>query len=165
MNVEKPGASTVTVYWPGARPEITYCPEASDVPVRLTPAADVTVNEAWGMTAPLGSATWPRSVPTLDKVDPAAVWARPCCHGVTPAKTKKAVRQRASNRFKGSPLNASVLPDCQDRLVRPASTAVLPHHHHRPHHHRHRPGSRMKKAWPGFRSSTPEAWVPRRRRQ
>jgi hypothetical protein len=29
----------------------------------LAPAADVTVSEAWGMTAPLGSATWPRSVP------------------------------------------------------------------------------------------------------
>ena len=62
--MEKPVASTVTVYWPGARPEIVYCPEASDVPLRLAPLADVTVNEAWGMTAPLGSATWPRSVPT-----------------------------------------------------------------------------------------------------
>src|ERR1700722_15644582 len=84
---EKPVAVTVTVYWPGARPETTYCPEASDVPVRLTPAADVTVNEAWGITAPLGSATWPRSVPTA--ADPAAVCAIADCRGLSPTKTRK----------------------------------------------------------------------------
>jgi hypothetical protein len=61
--MEKPGAWTVTVYRPGARPGIAYWPVASDVPVLLTPAADVTVRDAWGMTAPLGSATWPRNVP------------------------------------------------------------------------------------------------------
>jgi hypothetical protein len=115
VKVEKPVASTVTVYWPGARPEMTYWPEASDVAVRLVPAADVTVKEAWGMTAPLGSATCPRSVPNVvDTVDPAAVWATAYGRGITPAKTDKAIRQRASNRFKGSPLNASVFPDFQD---------------------------------------------------
>ncbi len=86
--MENPVACTVTVYWPGARPEIAYWPVASDVPVRLTPAADVTVSEAWGMTAPLGSATWPRSVPRL------AVCAKACCK-VYPRK-KEQSRQAES---------------------------------------------------------------------
>ena len=46
--MEKPAACTVTVYRPGARPEIVYWPVASEVPVWLTPAMDVTVSEAWG---------------------------------------------------------------------------------------------------------------------
>src|SRR5580704_16063435 len=92
VKVEKPGALAVTVYWPAARPEMAYCPLASDVPVVLTPEADVTVMDAWGMTAPLGSATWPRKLPV-------AVCAQADGEGDSPEK-KKNVRQRASNRCK-----------------------------------------------------------------
>ena len=73
--------------------------------MRLTPAADVTVSEAWGITAPLGSATWPRSVPVTATV---AVCAKACCKELTPLKNNRVVRQKASNRFKSSPRRCKI---------------------------------------------------------
>jgi hypothetical protein len=73
--------------------------------VRLTPVVEVTVSEAWGMTAPLGSATWPRSIPVTAAVD---VCAEARCKGVIPLNNNGKVRQKASNRFKSSPADAKL---------------------------------------------------------
>src|ERR1700678_950887 len=101
VNGENPAACTVTVYWPGVKPGIAYWPVASDVPMRLAPVVDVTVSEAWGMTAPLGSATWPRRAPVTATV---AV----CAKAYGRAKKNRVERQRANKRFNSSPQKRKV---------------------------------------------------------